>query len=39
MYKFVDEIVPRKFKGESVVAAILVSCMEVSYCTSGYFHS
>ena len=26
-------------KGESVVAAILPSCMEMSYCTSGFFHS
>ena len=26
-------------KGESVVAAILQSCMEVRYCTSGFFHS
>ena len=26
-------------KGESVVAAILLSRMEVNYCTSGYFHS
>ena len=26
-------------KGESVVAAILPSRMEVSYCTSGFFHS
>ena len=25
------------FKGESVVAAILPSCMEVSYFTSGFF--
>ena len=24
-------------KGESVVAAILLSCMEVSYCTFGFF--
>ena len=24
-------------KGESVVVAILPSCMEVSYCTSGFF--
>ena len=27
----------RKFKGESTVAAILPSHMEVSYCTSGFF--
>ena len=26
-------------KGESVVAAILPSRMEISYCTSGFFHS
>ena len=26
-------------KGESVVVAILPSCMEVSYCTSGFFRS
>ena len=26
-------------KGESVVAAILPSCMEASYCTSGFFRS
>ena len=26
-------------KGESVVATILLSCMEVSYCTSGFFRS
>ena len=25
------------FKGESVVVAILPSCMEASYCTSGFF--
>ena len=29
----------RKFKGESVVAAILPSLMEVRYCTSGIFCS
>ena len=29
----------RKFKGESVVVAILPSHMEVSYCTSGFFGS
>ena len=27
----------RKLKGESVVVAILPLCMEVSYCTSGFF--
>ena len=26
-------------KEESVVVAILLSCMEVSYCTSGFFRS
>ena len=30
---------PRKLKGESVVAAILPSHMEVRYCTTGFFHS
>ena len=29
---------PRKFEGESDVAAILQSSMEVNYCTSGFFH-
>ena len=27
----------RKSKGGSAMAAILPSCMEVSYCTSGFF--
>ena len=30
----IDSWDPRKFKVEFVVAAILLSCMEVSYCTS-----
>ena len=29
----------RNLKGESVVATILPSRMEVSYCTCGFFHS
>ena len=32
-----SDICPRKFKGESVVAAILPSHMEVSYCSSEFF--
>ena len=31
--------IPRKFKGESVVVAILPSHMEMSDCTSGFFRS
>ena len=33
-------LLPRKFeRGESIVAAIMPSRMEVSYCTSGFFCS
>ena len=35
----VIKIIQGNLKGESVVVAILPSCMEVSYCTSGFFHS
>ena len=39
-FSFIEKRKDRgNLKGEPVVAAILPSRMEVSYCTSGYFHS
>ena len=39
LFKYKLVTVQGNLKGESVVAAILPSLMEVSYCTAGFFRS